>query len=88
MRYCDCYKHHLIELFLCDHQYLTLKQYALNSCKWHGPRQDVTKLLLSGDFSFICDKCKKCSCVGIRRNRLEKYINTEITFQSFILHAA
>ena len=82
IKYCNCDKYHYIDIFLCDHQYLVLKQYGLNCCKRH----DIIDLLKGDGFVYICENCEQNKCEGIRRSRLEKYINAEIYFQSFMLH--
>ena len=86
LKYCNWDKYHFVDIFLCDHQYLALKEYGLNSCKRHGPKHDILALLQSDDFPFICSNCEINECKGIKRKRLEKYINYEISFRTLMLH--
>ena len=86
MGYCGCSRGHIVNIFLCDHQYLQLKEFAIEMFDRHGCFDDIYRLLWGDDFAFICDNCVKNSCDGIRRKRLERYINRQISYQKFILH--
>ena len=51
-------------------------------------RHDIRNLLFDCKFPYICNECIGNKCKGIERKRLEKYINSEITFFQLILHKA